>query len=71
MMSMADQMISPVSNIQEPGNVPRLRSYRKAKRGLEKNGTRRLARERLEKILPTSAFSTDWLSRDLARAYLG
>ena len=64
-------MISPVSNIQAPGNVPRLRSYRKANSGLEKRGTSRLARERLEKILPTSAFSTDWLSRDLAKAYLG
>ena len=71
MMTMADQMISPVSNIQAPGNVARLRPYREAKRGLEKNGTRRLARERLEKILPTSSFSTDWLSRDLARAYFG
>ena len=71
MMTMADQMISPVSNIQAPGNTGRLRSYRKANRGLEKRGTRRLARERLEKILPTSAFSTDWLSRDLARAYFG
>ena len=38
---------------------------------MEKNGTSRLARDRLEKILPTSVFSTDWLSMDLARAYFG
>ena len=71
MITMADQMISPVNNIQEPGNVSRLWSYRSAKRGLEKKGTSRLARERLENILPTSAFSTDWLSMERARAYLG
>ena len=71
MIIIADQMISPVNKIQEPKKVSRLRSQRKAKRGFERKGTRRLARERLENILPTSVVSTDWLRRDLARAYLG
>ena len=27
--------------------------------------------ERLEKILPTSSLSTDWLNKDRARGYFG
>ena len=43
----------------------------KAKSGFENIGTRTLTSARLENVLPVSVWSTDWISRDLARAYFG